>query len=440
VAEHSPYVPFDPAVHLYDAILRDFLIPWEYRGWRAEQLSWKQTAYIHGNLNPSPWTRISGPDAAKFLESVSVNSFARYPIGTGKHLILCNEDGHVMSHGVLLRTGEEEFEGQWLAPYLDYLLDRTDLDLTWESTTGQTALFQIAGPRSFDILAAATGEDLSDIRFMWFRDSSINGIPVRVLRMGMGGALAYEVHAAAEHAHAIYQAIVDAGEPFGIERLGTYAYLMNHSENGFPQSFYHFPLAWDTEPGFTEWLRGRSMGTKKPMNHASWRGSIGDDIQARYRNPIELGWGTTVRFDHDFPGRAALEREAAQPRRRIVTLEWSTDDIMDIHRSQYEPGEPYMPIDEPNHVTRQYGGLVQYADRVEQDGKVVGISSGRCYTYYYRRMISIASIDASIADGEEVVVIWGDPGTRQKEIRATVTRYPYLDLPRNAEVDVAAKA
>jgi hypothetical protein len=34
-------------------------------------------------------------------------------------------------------------------------------------------------------------------------------------------------------------------------------------------------------------------------------------------------------------------------------------------------------------------------------------------------------------------VLWGDPGTRQKEIRATVSRFPYLDENRNEHVDVS---
>lgn len=436
--DHSPYVPYDPDVHLYDGMLRPFLVPYEYTGWRNEQLSWKETAYLHGNLNPSPWLRISGPQAREFLESVSVNSFAKFDIGAGKHQILCNDDGLVMAHGVLLRTGENEYESQWMAPYLAYLAETTDFDVTAETISRERFLFQIAGPRSFEILRAATGEDISDIRFMRFRSSRIGGSEVRALRMGMGGALSYEIHGAFEDALPVYDAILAAGEPYGLRRLGTWAYMMNHTENGFPQSFYHFPLAWATDPGFVDWMAGHDMGTRHVLNTAMLRGSVGDDLPARYRNPIELGWGSTVRFDHEFPGRAALELEVASPTRKMVTLRWNVDDIMDVARSQFEPGEHYMPMDAPIHSTRQYGGQVMYADKVlDDDDRVVGISSGRAYSYYFREMISLCSLDVRFADGDEVRVLWGDPGTRQKEIRATVTRFPYLDLPRNQDVDVS---
>ena len=69
-----------------------------------------------------------------------------------------------------------------------------------------------------------------------------------------------------------------------------------------------------------------------------------------------------------------------------------------------------------------------YADQVLKDGRAVGVSSGRQYSYYYRAMLSLCSIDVTEGElGSEVTVLWGDPGTRQKEIRATVARFPYLD-------------
>ncbi|GAB3616653.1 aminomethyltransferase family protein [Okibacterium endophyticum] len=435
---HSPYVPYDPDIMLYDAMLRPFLIPWEYTGWRDEQLSWKTTAYVHGNLNPSPWTRITGPDASRFLESVCVNSFAAFPVGGGKHAILCNTDGLVMSHGVLIRTGEEEFEAQWLAPYLEFLLSQTDLDLEFENVSTSRFLFQIAGPRSYDVLAAATTDDLSDIRFMRHRPSTIAGHDIRVLRMGMGGSLAYEVHGDAEFAQEIYSAIVAAGEPFGIRRLGTWAYMMNHTENGYPQSFYHFSLAWNTVPEFRAWLSGRTMGTRNLLNDAALLGSVGEDMTLRYRTPFDLGWGSMVRFDHDFTGREALERAVADPPRRIVTLEWDVDDLVDVYRSQFELGEHFAPIDHPIHITRQNGGQVMYADRVLRGDELVGVSSGRAYSYYYRRMISLCSLERTIAEGEQVEVLWGPEASRQKRIRATVARYPYLDVPRNQGIELPA--
>jgi len=53
-------------------------------------------------------------------------------------------------------------------------------------------------------------------------------------------------------------------------------------------------------------------------------------------------------------------------------------------------------------------------------------------------MLSLCSIDAEFAAlGTEVVVLRGAPGTRQKEVRAKVARFPYLNENRNQDIDVS---
>ena len=105
-------------------------------------------------------------------------------------------------------------------------------------------LLQLGGPRSLEVLETATGECLHDLKFARHRDSTIRGLDVRITRMGMAGTLAYEVHGDTKDALTLYDAVLAAGEPFGLIKLGWRAYQMNHTENGFPQSFVHFPVPW----------------------------------------------------------------------------------------------------------------------------------------------------------------------------------------------------
>jgi glycine cleavage system aminomethyltransferase T len=75
---------------------------------------------------------------------------------------------------------------------------------------------------------------------------------------------------------------------------------------------------------------------------------------------------------------------------------------------------------------------------VLKDGKPVGISSGIVYSYYFREVISHCTIDIDLAHvGTEVIVKWGDFGGTIKDVRATVARYPYLDLEPNQSYDVS---
>jgi len=434
---HSVYVPYDPInVGLYTGTGHPFAIPFEYTGWRDETMSWKQTCYIHGNLNPTPTFRIKGPESLKALSDICVNTPTNFPIGTGKHGIMCTEEGLVMQDGVMIRVGEDDFITYWMAPYLAYaLMVKGKYNALGENLTGQVFLFQIAGPRSLEVLEMASGDCLHDIKFMHHRMSNIDGMEIRILRMGMAGTLAYEVHGEVEDARPVYNAIYKAGEQFGIRKLGMRAYMMNHTEDGFPQAYYHFPYPWGEDKGFMDFLS--SMGAVIGGSF-SLRGSMGPDFTLRYRNPVELGWSGMIKFDHEFVGRKALEKEVANPRRKMVTLVWNTEDVMDVYASEFRPGKAYQPIDEPNYFPFEGARHTLYADQVLKDGKLVGVSSGRAHSYYFREMISLCSIDVAYGKlGTEVTVLFGDPGTRQKEIRATVSRFPYLDKNRNEDIDVS---
>ena len=435
VFPHSTFIPFSQSVDMYVLSFTGDMVPCDYTGWRDEVMSWKETCYLSGNLNPALTYRIKGPDALKFFSDTCVNSFANFPVGTGKHAIMCNEQGLVMKDGVLLRLGENEFITNYMLPYVAYALQKGRYNAVGENLTGKQFLFQVAGPRSLEVLETATGDDLHDIRFMHHRMSKINGIEIRVLRMGMAGTLGYELHGDVGYARAVYNAILRAGECFGIRRLGMQAYVLHHTENGFPQALFQFPYPWGDDKGFVEFLKKIGLRTQ---DDSIFCGSMGTDIRLRYRNPVELGWGGMIKFDHDFVGRKALEKEVTNPRRKMVTLEWDTEDVVDVYRSQFLPGEPYANMDEPTNFRLSDGRHRYHDDKVLKDGKPVGISFGRAYSYYFRKMISLCSIDAEYSKiGTEVIVLWGNPGMRQKEIRATVARFPYLNENRNEHVDVS---
>ncbi len=434
---HLPYAAYDPNVdfYIYSRVFGmglDSVVPLEYSGWREEEVSWKTGCYLHAGLNPAPTFRVKGPDALRFFSDICVNSFANFAVGTLKHAIMCNEQGMVIAHGVLLRVAEDDFITYFLAPYAAYKFYTGGYDARGEWVNDRL-LLQLGGPRSLEILEVATGECLHDIKFGHHRMSSIQGMDVRITRMGMAGTLAYEVHGSTSEAVLLYDAIVAAGEPFGLTKLGWRVYQMNHTQNGFPQSFVHFPLPWGDDKGFMAFL---GMPPEMDGLPATLAGSMGADIKLRYRSPVELGWGKTIKFDHDFIGRVALEKEVQQPRRKMVTLVWDIEDLLDVHLSQYRDGEPYAWMD-PIDLGQRHGGHIMHADQVLRDGRIVGVSSGRAYSYYYRAMLSLCSIDVGHGElGTQVTVLWGDPGTRQKEIRATVSRFPYLNENRNENVDV----
>jgi vanillate/3-O-methylgallate O-demethylase len=156
-----------------------------------------------------------------------------------------------------------------------------------------------------------------------------------------------------------------------------------------------------------------------------------DDVSAWYRSQVELGWGRSIKLDHDFIGRDALEAELANPRRLIRTLVWNADDVIDVHASLFRDGPAYTYMEMP----RDQRGFM-WADKVvNTHGQLVGIATSRGFSAYFHQMLSLATMDvAYAAPGTEVTVIWGAPGGPQKEIRATVAPAPYKQDNRRADL------
>jgi glycine cleavage system aminomethyltransferase T len=251
----------------------------------------------------------------------------------------------------------------------------------------------------------------------------------------MSGNLAYEIRGPLDEGAEVYDAVYRAGRDLGIQRLGWRTYLVNHVEGGFPQIAWTFTSAGGMDAGFRDFM------TQSPFNPPlQVTGSVDpQDMRARLRTPFELRWDRAVKFDHDYTGRAALEAEAADPRRRVVTLRWDADDVVDIYASLLQPGEEYKTIDLPTSPSWSRG-LIAHADHVLQDGRPIGISSGTIYSYFYRQVMSHAVLDVEETElGNEVVVQWGDHGGRIKDVRATVERFPYLDEGRNDAIDTGAQ-
>lgn len=430
-------VPFDP-------FTRDFvnmggkISPYTFNGWVSETLSWKKTCYLSANLSGDmPLHRLKGSDAVRLLNDHSVNNFTNMKVGAGRHIIMCSERGNIIVHGVALRFSEDEFGLYALQPYINFLANSGRYKVEPVETKFHDYLYQVAGPRSLEILEQAAQEDLHDIKFQRFRTAHIAGHKVRILRMGMAGTLAYEVHGPAEDSTDVYNAIYAAGKPLGLEKLGWLAYTCNHTENGFPQGGLHFVCGWEDHEEFRKLVSsGFYAGAISPIG-MSPKGSLGSEIQDYYCNPIELGWEKMVKFDHDFTGRAALEKIAASPHRQVVTLRWNLEDVLDVYASLLRSDEkPYKIMELPQNFYENLGAFNQ--DRVvDKDGKIIGKSTARVYTLYYQSMISLAVLDPQYtALGTEVMVVWGGPGDREKQIRATVDRYPFLDLPLNQKYDI----
>jgi vanillate/3-O-methylgallate O-demethylase len=419
------------------------VVPAEFSNWRREQRAWQETAVLYDQSHHMINLFIRGPEALKLISETGVNSVANFPVDMAKQFVPCSPSGHVIGDGILFHLAEDEYVFVGRSPAGNWLLFKAqdggyDAELTLDDrspsrpygrpVTRALWRYQIQGPNAWKIIEKLNGGPIEPVRFFRMGYLNVAGERVRTLRHGMAGAPGLELWGPYEGWDRIRHAILDAGEEFGIEMVGSRAYSSNTLESGWIPSPLPAIYSGEALRGYREWLKPDSYEAVNALAGSY----VSSNIDDYYCNPWELGYGPHVKFDHDFVGRDALERIDGPAQRKKVTLAWEPEDVKKVLSSIVDlEGPGYQIFEMPN---ANYGSS-NYDSVIDDRGNLVGLSMFTGYTANERRALSLASIDPQIELGTEVRVIWGEPngGSRksavepqeQIEVRAIVSPAPY---------------
>ena len=422
------------------------VVPPEYSNWREEQRAWRESAVLFDQSHHMVDIYIEGPDAIKLLSDTAINSFAKFPVNRAKQYVPCSYDGHVIGDGILFHLEQNKLVFVGRAPSANWIQfhgetggydvkitkdDRSPGNPKGKAVNRISYRFQIQGPNAEKVIQKLNGGPFADIKFFHMDKIKIAGRDVRALRHGMAGAPGLEIWGPYEEREEIREAIVAAGQEFGLRQVGARAYATNTLESGWIPSPLPAVYTGDKMKPYREWLTEASYEASGSIGGSF----VSKNIEDYYLTPYELGYGPFVKFDHDFIGREALEKIADKEHRRKVTLAWNKDDVIKIMSSLFEEGDIYKYIDLPlsNYTSATY-------DKVVSGGKTIGFSMFSGYSYNERSMLSLATVDPDVEIGSEVTLVWGEEngGTKkttverhkQLEIRAIVSPVPYSKVAR----------
>jgi sarcosine oxidase subunit alpha len=188
---------------------------------------------------------LQGPDVPTLLNWVYTNAFAKLEIGRCRYGLMLGEDGMVLDDGVTTRLAEQHWlmsttTGNaarvlgWLENWLQ--CEWPHLRVFCTSVTEQWATVAINGPMARRLLAELTTDielDPQLFPFMSVREGHVAGIPARVFRISFTGELSFEVNVPASYGLALWQALMAAGEKYGVTPYGTEAMHVLRAEKGY---------------------------------------------------------------------------------------------------------------------------------------------------------------------------------------------------------------
>jgi sarcosine oxidase subunit alpha len=234
--------------------------------------------------------RVRGPDAVELLERLYPNRFRDLAVGRVRYGVMLNDEGVILDDGAVCRLDADEFfvtvttgNTGAIERWITWWLADWRLDVRVLNVTGAYAAVNLAGPRSRDVMAELTDDDVSGdaAPYLSATRMTVAAVPAIVLRLGFVGELGYELHVPWAFGEHVWRAVMEAGWGHGIEPFGLEAQRILRLEK-------HHVL-------------------------------VGQDTDAE-SDPVEAGLGWMVKDEKpDFLGKRALRdlREAG-PDERLV--------------------------------------------------------------------------------------------------------------------------
>ena len=188
---------------------------------------------------------IQGSDASEFLNRVYTNAWSKLAIGKCRYGLMLNEDGMVYDDGVTTRLGENHYimttttggAANVLGKLEDYIqTEWPELDVYLTSVTDHFATVSLCGPNSKKILNKIIPDlDLSDEKFphMSFKESQIENIQCRIMRISFTGEHSYEINVQASYGKSVWEKCMEAGKKYNITPYGTETMHLLRAEKGF---------------------------------------------------------------------------------------------------------------------------------------------------------------------------------------------------------------
>ncbi len=219
-------------------------MPISYSGIREEHLSVRNAAGIFDVSHMGEFI-VKGPQALQLVQRVTSNNAARLKPGQAQYSCLPNEDGGIVDDLLVYRLfddrceeGEEAFMLVVNASNIEkdfaHIQKYNSFDTRLINISEETGLLAVQGPKATEILQQLTAIKLLEIPFYHFTKGQMAGIDnVLISATGYTGAGGFELYVANEHLPALWDAVMEAGKPFGLEPAGLGARDTLRLEKGY---------------------------------------------------------------------------------------------------------------------------------------------------------------------------------------------------------------
>jgi len=221
---------------------------------------------------------VRGPEAVKLVDYIATNNASKLKTGQAHYSALLYEHGGFVDDILVHKVSDTHFflcvNSSNQEKDFEHIRSHNRFDAEVEFSSDRYAQLAIQGPKALATLQKLTPADLSQIKYYWFADGEVSGVPARIARTGYTGEDGFEIYIPAESAPKLWEDVLRAGNEFGIKPCG--------------------------------------LGARNTLRLEAKMALYGHELTAS-TNPFEADLAWIVKLDKgDFIGRQALEKAAAE--------------------------------------------------------------------------------------------------------------------------------
>jgi glycine cleavage system aminomethyltransferase T len=163
--------------------------------------------------------QLEGPDAGRLAQILSPRDLSTCKVGQGKYVPLCNHRGTIINDPILLKLADDLY---WFSIadsdiWLWASAIAAERGLKVEISEPDVSPMALQGPMAEDVVAHVLGDWVRALKYFWFKETEINGIPVAVQRSGWSKQGGFEIYLRdGSKGTQLWNIFKEAGQPWGI--------------------------------------------------------------------------------------------------------------------------------------------------------------------------------------------------------------------------------
>ena len=163
--------------------------------------------------------QLRGPDAGRLAQILAPRDLSACKVGQGKYVPLVNHQGVLINDPICLKLADDLY---WLSIADSNIwfwasAIAAERGLRVEVSEPDVSPLAIQGPKAEDVVAHLCGDWVRGLKYFWFREFDLGGIPLVVARSGWSKQGGFELYLRdASQGTKLWNLVKEAGQPWGI--------------------------------------------------------------------------------------------------------------------------------------------------------------------------------------------------------------------------------